>query len=421
MSARDYALYQLDALPLPDWPSRRLRRHVPPPSDLRDLALAEQIRVGTIKHLLLLQHLCEPLSGRPLQKIDPIVQKILTVGLYQLKFLQRIPPHAVVDEAVEQARRFGRKSAAGFVNAVLRNALRTPIDEATLPTEIRFSHPRELLDRYAALNWDDAQIEAACRHNNAEPPTIVRLGPQGDPTALVVGGVTVTPHQVAGLCLVEGAKQHHLADWSARGVAQVQDATAAGVVPRMDLSPGMTVLDRCAGVGTKTLQIAEAVGPTGKVFAVEPNPSRCQTLRKTLAARGLDHVGVIEAGWMDHARAGLPAAFDRVLVDAPCSNSGVLARRPEAKYHQSQKLLDSLVSLQERILVDSAPMVRPGGLLIYSTCSIWPEENQQMALRLGVRCPQFKLLGQTATLPRSEDGPAAYRDGGFIAIFRRAN
>lgn len=420
--ARDHALAQLDAIRLPGWPIGLIKRHLPPPRDARDLALAEQIRVGVIKNLLWLQVLTEHHSGRNAEKIDPLVRKIIAVGLYQLRFLTRVPPRAAVDEAVEQARRHGHAKAAGFVNAVLRNATRNP-DPDDVPEAVKLSHPALLYQRILRLTEGDEEAALAlCRRHNDEPPLIVRLAPGRstiDLAADAPAGVTVRPHAAPGMAVVEGATRALLADWGGRGVAQVQDPTSAAVVALLDVQPGQTVLDRCCGVGTKTMQLSDLVGPGGRVFAIDPNADRCQTLRDTLARRGCSHVGVIEAGWIKPIADVLPRQFDRVLVDAPCGNSGVLIRRAEARYHQSAGAIRSLTKLQKDILADTAPLVGSGGLLVYSTCSLWPEENDRVADWFAANHDDFVEIHRQTTLPTTGRNPIEHHDGGFAVAFRR--
>jgi 16S rRNA (cytosine967-C5)-methyltransferase len=416
MSARDFALAALDATALPNWRPNLIRKKVPTPTDPRDLALAEQIRVGVIKNLLLLQHLMVHHSGRKLKDIDPLAQKIMAIALYQLRFLTRVPASAAVNEAVEQTARFGRARAKGFVNAVLRKATREPDPKIDDPT-IALSHPRELFDRFVKLvGREDANRFA--EHDNREPPTLVRLFGDSRVEDLQTEGVTITPHEQPRLLVVEHAKQATLAEWSRRGIAQVQDATAAHVVDECDVRAGQSALDRCCGFGTKTLQLAERVGPSGTVLAVDPNRERTEGLRRLLAARGINSVAVATAGWIkdvDHSA----KAFDRVLIDAPCSNSGVLARRPEARYRQDAHTLRSLEQLQRDILFDTVECVAPGGLLIYSTCSVWPEENEEMARWFLQQHPQFALLRERSTLPSFDAEPTRYHDGGYFAVFAR--
>lgn len=416
MSARDFALAALDATALPNWRTNLIRRKVPPPTDPRDLALAEQIRVGVIKNLLLLQHLIAHHSGRKAKDIDVLAQKIMAIALYQLRFLTRVPASAAVNEAVEQTARFGRTRAKGFVNAVLRKATREPDPVIDNPS-IALSHPREMFDRLVKLLGRDDAIRFA-EHDNREPPTLVRL--LGDTQAgdLHQECVTITSHEQTGMFVVEHAKQATLADWSRRGLAQVQDATAARVADECDVQPGQSALDRCCGFGTKTLQLAENVGRAGRVLAVDPNRERTDGLRRLLSARGIENISIATAGWMRDI-VDRPKTFDRVLIDVPCSNSGVLARRPEARYRQDQTTLASLEKLQKEILSDTVDSVAPGGLLIYSTCSIWPEENAAMAKWFGEQHPQFELVRERSTWPSFDNDPARYHDGGYVAVFAR--
>jgi 16S rRNA (cytosine967-C5)-methyltransferase len=429
MTARDHALHELDLHGLPHWPPRTLPRRGParpqPPADPRDRALAEQIAIGVTKNLLLLQHLIQHHSGRSLKSIDPLVQKILAIGLYQLRFLTRIPPSAAVDEAVEQAKRFGRGKAGGFVNAVLRKATRDPDpplpaadDDPREHARVALSHPPDVFDRYVALTDVERALEL-CRHDNREPPTVVRLFASVSLEQLQAPGVTVAPHEQPAMLVVEPAKVAVLAEWARHGLAQAQDPTSALVVGEMEIQPGQTVLDRCCGLGTKTLQMCEAVGDAGVVVAMDPAERRISALRGLVEQRRLRNVAAHVAGRMRDLPPEAPASFDRVLIDAPCSNSGVLARRPEARYHQTPGALKSIARVQLGLLDDTAPAVAPRGRLVYSTCSIWPEENERIVDAFLQRHPEFAKLRERATLPHSDANPGRYHDGGYVAVLRR--
>ncbi len=430
MNARDWALAELDARRLPGWTAgarpRRSPRDRAPPDDPRDLALAERIVVGVIKNHALLVHLARHYSKRSEKQIDPLVMKILAVALYQLRFMDRIPASAAVDEAVEQCRRFGKARAAGFVNAVLRNATRGP--DAPLPDSevdpeghaaIALSHPRELFRRLTKImSVEDAL--AFCRHDNAEPSTLVRLFRGVAVEQLAAPGVTIGPHEQAGIYVVTGAKRAQIESWAREGLAQVQDATSARAVDQMDIRTGQRLLDRCSGLGTKTLQMRERLGPDGSIVAVDPSAQRCEGLRAMLRARGIENVHVHQVAMLRDIPSSVPLAFDRILVDVPCGNSGVLARRPEARFHQDQRSLRSLEKLQRDILDDTAPHLVPGGLLVYSTCSVWPEENGRQVQAFLQRHPHYELIASNDTLPsfRTPD-PARYHDGGHISVLRR--
>jgi 16S rRNA (cytosine967-C5)-methyltransferase len=425
--ARDVALADLDHRRLPGWKPNLLRRR-PKPDGLgpRDQALAEQLLIGCIKNHLLLLHLISHYSGRSLKSVDPVVQKILALGLYQLRFLDRVPASAAVNEAVEQTKRFGQSKAAGFVNAVLRKAASNPDAPLTQRdqdpaayAEVCLSHPRPLFDRLVALLGIESAL-AFCEHDNREPPTLVRLAAGADPTALQAPGVTVTPHERAGTYIIEPAKKALLAVWARRGIAQVQDATSAAVVEQLAITPGQELLDRCAGLGTKTLQMREKLGPSGRIVAIDPAADRIARLRDILKARQIENVEVYPQAMI----AGVPElrgrTFDIALLDVPCSNSGVLARRPEARYAQTRASLASLEKLQAAILDDTAPHLRPGGVLLYSTCSVWPEENQQQVdAFLRRRSGEYVKQAEQSTLPSASVDKANYHDGGYWALLRR--
>ncbi len=431
MLPRDLALYELDRRRLPGWPAAPLLRPRPERlDDPRDAALAERILFGTIQNLLLLQNLIHHYSGRNAKSIDPLVQKILSLALYQLRFLERIPPSAAVNEAVNQVKRFGRSKSAGFVNAVLRKATRElppPLpDRQAEPAQyaaLALSHPPELFERLRELVGAEEAL-ALCEHDNREPPLIVRLAPGATERELQLAGLMIRPHEREGCFVIEGAKRSHLADLARRGIAQAQDPTAVAVVADgCPIEPGWVALDRCAGLGTKTLQLLERVGQGGRggrVVAVDPNPIRSRTLQSLLAERGIANAAVYEASFLSNVPELKEVSFDLALVDAPCSNSGVLARRPEARYAQSKSALRSLAHLQSTILADTASHVRPGGFLVYSTCSIWPEENRGQIERFLDKRADYTLVTEKATLPSLSTDPTRYHDGGYWARLQRS-
>jgi 16S rRNA (cytosine967-C5)-methyltransferase len=426
VNARDFALFLLDNKWLPGWKQNLVRVEKPTaPKDMRDWALAEQIFNGVVKNLLLLRHHIEHYSGKSLAGIDPVVQKILAIALYQLMFLDRIPASAAVDEAVEQTKRFGQRRASGFVNAVLRNVERQPApavpDANTDPegyAELALSHPRELFRRLVTLLGNERAF-AFCRHDNTEPPRILRLFKGVTPAQLLVDAAEteISPHESPGLVVVRRVRKGALSQWSKSGLAQVQDATSAGVVERMRISPGQRVFDRCAGMGTKTMQIQERVGTDGEVFAMDSSMLRIVRLRQLLLDRGITNVRVTHGSELSEIGAEIPDSFDRILIDVPCSNSGVLARRPEARYPLA---VDSVAKVQRYILDDTLPRLASGGLLIYSTCSVWPEENEMQIRDFLLRSPGLELVEEHSTLPSFEEtAPEKYHDGGYTAVVAR--
>jgi 16S rRNA (cytosine967-C5)-methyltransferase len=427
-NARDYAFDLVTAARLPGWGARP----APPraPADSRDRALGEAIAKTVIKNLLLLRHATAHYTQRRLRDIDAPVQIILAIALAQLRFFDRVPASAAVDEAVEQAKRKKLGRAAGFVNATLRRAAREPDvplpsrADAALFAETVLSHPRDVFGRFAEWLGVEAALRL-CEKNNAEAPIVLRLNEPATPDALLAlaPGVTLVPHEQARMVVVQGATERDFAAWAAAGLAQVQDPTSAAVIDHLALAPGQCVLDRCCGVGTKTLQMATQVGPAGRVVAIDPAKARIARLNESLRRRGIEHVQPRAVGMLDAPAPDGAAAedetFDRILIDAPCSNSGVIIRRPEARYRQGVGDLRSLQNLQHRIIADTLPHLRPGGLLVYSTCSIWPEENDAIAAWIAQQRPDLALIDQATTLPAVDADPTRHHDGGFVAVFQR--
>lgn len=422
MSARDYALWELDRRRLPGWRAGLLRHRAQPPEDPRDRDLAERIITGVVKNHLHLLWLMAHWSRRSLRSIDVLSQKILAIGLYQLRFLDRVPAAAAVHETVELARRAGRARAAGFINAVLRNATSEPApappDRQTDPAgyaRLALSHPPELFERLAREYGISTALRIA-EHNQAEPPVIVRAFRTVRLETMMGEGLRILPHRQVGMYVVEGARRATLAAWAERGVAQAQDATSARVVEAMDIRPGQMVLDRCCGSGTKTLQIRDLLGEQGRILAVDASAERCGRLRRLLEKRRIRNIEVMRTELLRGRKDIALESFDRVLVDAPCSNSGVLARRPEARYSQSARNIASLMKLQDSILDDTASLLRPGGLLVYSTCSLWPEENHQRVEAFVRRFSRYRIVWQTDITPSLEGEATGYCDGGYMAV-----
>jgi 16S rRNA (cytosine967-C5)-methyltransferase len=299
---------------------------------------------------------------------------------------------------------------------VLRKATREP--ELALPgkdnpeeyARLVLSCPPEVFRRLVALMGEKKALEL-CAKNNTEPPTIVRAGDTFK--AHVREGVDAKRHKVDGLWVVESVTEADFAKWADEGIAQVQDPTSAGIVQQLELDGGLRVLDRCAGVGTKTIQLAEIVEEEGLVVATDPSKARIRRLNETLKKRGIGWVETHAVGMLDKITIEKP--FDRVLIDAPCSNSGVFIRRPEARYRQDEKSLKSLVELQRRIIGDTIAHLRPGGVLVYSTCSLWPEENGEQIKWLLQQTDTLQIIDTQFVLPSLHPDPTHHHDGGFWA------
>ena len=346
--------------------------------DARDAALASDITFGTLRRRGELDALIGQYAKRAVEKLDPAVRTALEIALYQLRFLDRVPDHAAVNDSVELVRRAGKTSAASFVNAVLRRAIREP---AQVPGTL--STPRWLLERWIAQFGKDEAI-AIARASLRPPERFIRVG-------------SAPPPEGALATDVPGCYRLDVGD---PGPFRFQDIGSQAVVPLLDLAPGQTFLDLCASPGNKTAQALEIVVTA---IACDLHLSRA----KFLSALGIPVVTL-------DASKPLPFAmkFDRILVDAPCSGTGTLARNPEIKWRLSPADIPDLHRRQVAILRNALDHLAPGGLLVYSTCSLEREENQDVVQDV-VEASGATAITTMQRLPGREPG-----DGFFAAVLR---
>lgn len=319
------------------------------------------------------------------------LEALLYVGAAQILYLPDVPDFAAVHETVEAAKCCGNPSVARVVNGVLRNLLRRRDELLALvaagPLAERESYPTELIRRWTA-RFGAEGAERLARWHNEPAQTFLAYPDRFEP-------------------LPRGRRVEE-ADGYADGRFIVQDPGTRLAVELLAPQAGERILDACAAPGGKTVQLAWR---GARVTACEVNPKRRRKLEQTLARTRLaDAVAVV--GSLEAAAAG--GAFEKVLVDAPCSNTGVLRRRPDARWNWSVDKLRALVALQAEILDACAPLVAPGGLLVYSTCSNEPEENADQAAAFLARHPAFEPAGTRESIPFE-----AGCDGAFAAAFRR--
>jgi len=305
--------------------------------DARDLALAESITLGCLRYQSQLDYLIEFFSGRKQLKLDDVVRIALRMGIFQLRYLDRIPAHAAVAESVELVKQAHKRSAAGFVNAVLRKVNRSPLAWPDQATEL--SVPAWMLER-----WQHQYSEQAAAG-------IARA-------ALEQPAATINPD-----------------------TGRQQDPGAQSIVPLLEIQPGMSVLDLCAAPGNKTAQI----------LALGASVTACDRYLKRLAEVPAEARRVV----LD-ASIALPfnTKFDRILIDAPCSGTGTLARNPEIKWRLRETDLARFADMQRKILEQALPHLKPGGKLVYSTCSLEREENEDIVDGLAVAATHLRLPGR---------------------------
>ena len=324
------------------------------------------------------------------------MEALLYTGAAQLLFMDGVPEFAAVNETVEAAKAGGNAGVVRAVNGILRNLARN-LDSvrgeiASWPLEDRESYPRALVRRWKS-RYGEAGAEAMAKRHN-EPAATYLAYPPGAPESFVRLERGVKVADVPGF---------------AEGKFIVQDPGAFLPVRVLDPRPGDLILDACAAPGGKTVQMCwRGAG----VVACEVNPKRMKRLKENLARTRTE---ARTAGSFAEASAFAPGGFGKILVDAPCSNTGVLGRRVDARWNWSERKLEQLATLQREILDSAARMLAPGGLLVYSTCSNEPEENSLQARRFLSEHPGFALEREDESVP-FESG----FDGSYAAAFRKA-
>ncbi len=344
--------------------------------DPRERAFLHELVLGTLRRRGWLDHVVGALSSRPGRRPRPAVRDVLRLGVYQLLFL-RVPAHAAVSESVALARAVEPRGAAtGFVNAVLRRLQKEGPPPAPDPAADPLawltsagSLPRWLAERWLGrLGAEEAVARA--RALLEAPPTFLRFNPRvpGARELAREAGLVVAGTALPGIWQATAGP---VAELAGRGLVYVQDL-GSQMVARLAVAPG-TVLDACAAPGGKALLIADEIAPDGRVLAAEAAPRRLRTLAGIRARWGADNVLVVGA---DGLRPPFRGPFDVVLVDAPCSGLGTLARHPDIRWRLEPADLPRHARRQRALLEALGPLVRPGGRLVYATCSVEDEENE---------------------------------------------
>lgn len=349
----------------------------------RERPLVQELSYGVIRWHLRLNALAERLLRKPLRRRDLDVALLLEIGLYQLIHMH-IPAYAAIDQTVQATRTLGKPWASGLVNAVLRRYLREAaacsagLDQAQ--PAVRYSMPEWLIGRLErAYPGDWARV---CGESNARPPmslrvNLLRCGRDAYLARLDAAGIAAAVHPMvpSAIVLSEPVPVTRLPGFG-EGLVSVQDAAAQLAAPLLGTSAGMRVLDACAAPGGKTAHVLESAANDLDLVAVDIDSVRLSRVAETLSRLGLD--AQLVAGdasrpqsWWD----GRP--FDRILLDAPCSGTGVIRRHPDIKLHRRVADIVALEARQDALLSALWPLLGPGGMLLYVTCSVLPEENVQ--------------------------------------------
>ena len=436
-----------------------------------DRGLCQEIVYGVVRWQATLDWLIARKTSRRPQK--PALQDLLRLGLYQIFWLDRIPAHAAVYETVELARQGGWGAQAGFVNALLRGYLREQDETRKLLAELKttqpalgWSHPAWLVARWQK-RWGAGQTAQLLAWNNTPPKTFARVntlkfGGAGSPLPAALRqaeggahGVTRPVIKDAGDLLTrwreEGVEYDFVRSGGRQTAAFLAEVESSGFLPKaatlenlafelkshpsletlasfrdgwfyvqdpstllapawLGAQPGETILDFCAAPGGKTTFLAQTMNNQGCIVARDVSEERLQLIRDNCARLGASCVEPI----LSSAFSLQPSAFDRVLVDAPCSNTGVMRRRVDLRWRIQPKEIERLSAAQLDLLKQAATRVKPGGVLVYSTCSLEPEENQEIVNRFLFQHADFKLEAERELLPFADSV-----DGAYVARLKR--
>lgn len=380
-----------------------------------DRGLCQELVYGIVRWQATLDWLIARKTDGRQQK--PALQNLLRLGLYQIFWLERIPDHAAVHETVELARRSGFGPQAGFVNALLRGYLRESEVTAKALDQLKaeqpwlgYSHPEWLFDRWAS-RWSKEEAVALMAWSNTPPKTYARVN-----TLKIDAGKLIELWREENVDydfvrrdwfeenLVFELKSHpplHRLGSFRQGFFYVQDPSTLLAVRELGLQPGVSVLDMCAAPGGKLTYIAQLTQNQGRIVAQDAAAERLELIRENCARLGVACVETVSGAQTGHT-------FDRILIDAPCSNTGVMRRRVDLRWRIRPQELTRLRQSQLGLLNEAAGRLKPGGALVYSTCSLEPEENEGVVAEFLERQPRFSLQTQRQLTPTSDGVDGAY-------------
>jgi len=400
-----------------------------------DRALCHELVLGVLRRQLWLDRAIEHFARRNIGKIDLPVKLALRLGLYQLRFLSRIPPSAAVNESVSLVRAAGLRSAATFANAVLRHATREPdydpasvVEGAAEKLAIETSHPLWLIERWTSA-FGLAETESLARANNEPAPVAFRFTQRRKDAKQIIeelesNGAQVSPSEVApDAWRIEGTGSA-VRDLARAGLIYLQDEASQLVAHLLGAQPGDRVLDVCAAPGSKATHLA-ALAPQALIIAGDLHAHRLRTLRELAKQQGAGSIAPVACDATQRQPFN-EASFARVLVDAPCSGTGTLRRNPEIRWRLNAADIGELSSKQTSILNNAAAMVGAGGRLIYSTCALEPEEDEMVVERFAKEHDEFAAVPLAAAHDLQTETGAIRTwphrhgtDGFFVAAFER--
>ncbi|OMD46915.1 16S rRNA (cytosine(967)-C(5))-methyltransferase [Paenibacillus borealis] len=352
-----------------------------------DTGLVTELVYGSISRMLTLDYVLGDFVTKGIAKLQPWVRNLLRLSLYQIMYLDRIPSHAAVNEAVNIAKKRGHQGISGMVNGVLRSVLRAgdlPVLKEGLSGEERISilhsHPLWMVRRWAA-EYGMETAEAMCAANNEPPSVSVRVN-----TTMISRDNLLAQMQQAGMeasvsrvspygIVVKGGGNLALTSWYSDGYISIQDESSMLVAEAVDPKPGMNVLDCCAAPGGKSAHMAELMKDEGSIYANDLHEHKAKLIADQALRLGLESITTGSRDALELEDTLEPESFDRILLDAPCSGLGVIRRKPDLKWRKQPEDVASVAVLQGELLQSVARLLKPGGVLVYSTCTTEQAEN----------------------------------------------
>jgi 16S rRNA (cytosine967-C5)-methyltransferase len=380
--------------------NQMLQKH---PLERVDAGLVTEIVYGTIQRLNTVDYYLNRFVAKGVQKLEPWVRNLLRLSLYQVVYLERIPAHAIVNEAVNIAKKKGHQGISGMVNGVMRNVIRqkeqltiSPSLPAAERIALEYSHPKWMVSRWIA-QFGELTAKLICEANNTPPKTSARVNTlQHSQTEMLdimqQEGMEAKPSELAprGVVIEHGGNLA-FTRWYAEGSITVQDESSMLVAEAVNPAPGMRVLDCCAAPGGKTTHLAEKMNDTGSIVACDVHEHKIALIRDQITRLKLHSIQTVCSDAADLPSLYADESFDCILLDAPCSGLGVIRRKPDLKWAKQEQEIADICGLQNKLLNRIHQLLRPGGILVYSTCTMEYEENQGMIQQFLEQHPQFKL------------------------------
>jgi 16S rRNA (cytosine967-C5)-methyltransferase len=400
--------------------------------DERDRALVKELTYGALRWRRRLDAYLGQWSRRPVEDIDPFLRNLLRLTLYQLLFLDRIPNYAAVNEAVELAKAHAGKGAAGFINGILRNVLRgtKESNEPELTNQSLddfaeyWSYPDWLVERWLKY-FGSGEIAAVLKANNDNAPLVLRANVRRKTREALLDcfrskkvQATASPWSPQGIIVQSKLPVDQLPGFD-EGFFQVQGEASQLVVYLLDPKPGERILDACAAPGGKTTHIAEQMDDQGQIIATDLSLRGIRRIEENAQRLGVRSIQALHADIAQGLSDPLDQPYDRVLVDAPCSGFGTLRSHPEIKWHRTEADILRLAELQKKILSRARSYVKPGGVLVYSTCTIMDTENEKIVENFLKHHNDFVLEDAKGYLP--DRAKVLVRGEYFMALPHRHN